>query len=73
MKIYTVTARCKYVDTKHTLRHDGEKWTDKACDETTFTDRDEAEAFAAAESKTFEVRHKMVINEYEFDDDQAEA
>jgi hypothetical protein len=71
MKSYTVTARCKHVDAKYTLRHDGEKWTEKACDETTFFDREEAEAFAAAESESFDVRHEMAINE--FDDEEEEA
>jgi|APGre2960657404_1045060.scaffolds.fasta_scaffold10370_2 hypothetical protein len=64
MKKYTVTARCKHVNTKYTLRHNGEKWTDQFCDETTFASREEAEVFAAQESESFEVLHEMVINEF---------
>lgn len=69
MKSYTVTAKCKHVDTRYSLRHDGEDWTEGSLyEETTFSTREEAEAFAAEESTKFDVRHEMVI--VEFDDEE---
>lgn len=65
MKTYTVKAHCQHVDTRYTLRHDGEKWTEKApFEETLFPSFQEAQAFADEESKGFEVRHTMVIEEF---------
>lgn len=64
MKSYTVTANCKHIATRYSLRHDGEDWTEEPpYEETTFATREEAEAFAAEESAKFEVRHEMVIVE----------
>jgi hypothetical protein len=63
---YTVTAHCKSVDTRYSLLHDGEDWTEKPpYEEATFATREEAEAFAAEESEKFEVRHEMEIIEHE--------
>ena len=72
MKTYTVIAKCQHIDTGYTLRHDGEKWTEAApFEETTFSTLDAAEKFAEKESEKIDVRHEMVI--VEFDDDSRES
>jgi len=66
MKYFTVQANCKHVDTRYSLRHNGEEWTEKMIDsETTFETIKDAEEFAASESESFEVRNEMVIIEHE--------
>jgi len=63
---YTVTANCRHGAINYTLRHDGNEWTE-GCpyEESIFCDREHAEAFADFESECFDVRHEMIIHEFD--------